>query len=210
MQVHGPHACGAYWHARAARATMPGWLVMTTWPTCGRWLRYLDGARPSTTRIWVDLVVPVVIQAAAGAGHWAAGRRQRALAEWAGAAGFGLVAWGLGTEAATAAEVREDFQRQLRDLARERGIDGPGYPQAGDSRGPPDRAVLPLVRPCFPGSFGGPQRAVAPAPPAAADGARDRLRSPEPSRMACCGRPGPCSGAGRGWPSAQPWSQPDR
>jgi hypothetical protein len=36
MQVHGPHACGAYWHARAARATMTGWLVMTTWPTCVR------------------------------------------------------------------------------------------------------------------------------------------------------------------------------
>jgi hypothetical protein len=92
-------------------------------------LRYLDGARPSTTRIWVDLVAPVVIQAAAGAGHWAAGRRQRALAEWAGAAGFGLVAWGLSTEAATAAEVREDFQRQLRDLARERGIEAPATPR---------------------------------------------------------------------------------
>ena len=25
-----------------------------------------------------------------------------------------------------------------------------------------------------------------------------------------CGRPGPCSGAGRGWPPGQPWSQPDR
>jgi len=77
----------------------------------------------------VDLVAPVVIQAAAGAGHWAAGRRQRALAEWAGAAGFGLVAWGLSTEAATAAEVREDFQRQLRDLARERGIEAPATPR---------------------------------------------------------------------------------
>ena len=65
----------------------------------------LDGARPSTTRGWVNLVAPVVVQAAAGAGHWAAGRRQRALAEWAGAAGFGLVAWGLGTEAPTPAEV---------------------------------------------------------------------------------------------------------
>jgi hypothetical protein len=34
------------------------------------------------------------------------------------------------------------------------------------------------------------------------------------SRAAVCsvssGRPGPCSGAGRGWPPAQPWSQPDR
>jgi hypothetical protein len=49
----------------------------------------LDGARPSRTLGWVSPVAPVVTQAAAGAGHWASGRRQRALAEWAGAAGFG-------------------------------------------------------------------------------------------------------------------------
>ena len=88
-------------------------------------MRLLDGARPSTARMWVNLVAPVVIQAAAGAGHWAAWRRQRALAEWAGAAGFGLIAWGAGTEAPTAAEVQEDFQRQLRDLMRKRGIKAP-------------------------------------------------------------------------------------
>jgi len=72
----------------------------------------------------VDLAAPVVIQAAAGAGHWAAGRRQRALAEWAGAAGFGLVAWGLGTEAPTPAEVQENFRRQL-DLMRKPGTPAP-------------------------------------------------------------------------------------
>jgi hypothetical protein len=88
-------------------------------------LMYLDGARPSTTRGWVPFVAPVVTQAAAGAGHWAAGRWQRALAEWASAAGFGLVAWGLGTEAPTAAEVQENFQRRLKDLMRERGIKAP-------------------------------------------------------------------------------------
>ena len=43
-------------------------------------------------------------QAAVGAGHWAAGRRRRALAAWTSAAGYGLVAWGLGTEAPTPAE----------------------------------------------------------------------------------------------------------
>src|ERR1035437_461618 len=69
----------------------------------------LDGGRPSGTRGWVNPVTPVVTQAAAGAGHWAACRRQRALAEWAGAAGFGLVAWGLGTEAPTRAEALENF-----------------------------------------------------------------------------------------------------
>ena len=91
-----------------------------------RWaaLRHLDGARPGRTLAWVHVVAPVVTQAAAGAGHWAAGRRQRALAEWAGAAGFGLVAWGLGTEASTAAEVQEDFRRQL-DLMRKPGMPAP-------------------------------------------------------------------------------------
>jgi hypothetical protein len=86
---------------------------------------YRDGARPSTARGWVNLVLPVVIQAAAGAGHWSAGRRQRALAEWAGAAGYGLVAWGLNTEAATPAEVQETSQRLLRNLAGERGVQAP-------------------------------------------------------------------------------------
>src|SRR5690349_7705365 len=95
-----------------------------------RWaaLRYLDGARPSRASVWVSLVAPAVTQAAAGAGHWAAGRRQRALAEWAGAAGFGLIAWGLGTEAPTAAEVQESFRRQL-DLMRKPGTQAPASPR---------------------------------------------------------------------------------
>jgi hypothetical protein len=88
-------------------------------------LPLLDGGRPSGTRGWVSTVAPVVTQAAAGAGHWAAGRRQRALAEWAGAAGFGLVAWGLGTEAPTGAEALENLaalggmdDEQRRDFLR--------------------------------------------------------------------------------------------
>jgi hypothetical protein len=81
----------------------------------------LDGYRPSGTRGWVSPVSLVVTQAAAGAGHWAAGRRQRALAEWAGAAGFGLVAWGLGTETPTPAEAL----RQQRDLLRKLGAETP-------------------------------------------------------------------------------------
>jgi hypothetical protein len=88
-------------------------------------LMLLDGARPSTTRGWVNPVAPVVVQAAAGAGHWSAGRRQRALAEWAGAAGFALVAWGLGTETPTTAEVEENIRRQLRDLVRKHGTQAP-------------------------------------------------------------------------------------
>ena len=91
-----------------------------------RWalMLLLDGGRPSRTLGWVSLVAPVVTQAAAGAGHWAAGRRQRALAEWAGAAGFGLVAWGLGTEAPTRAEVEENIQQQ-KDLLRKPGTKAP-------------------------------------------------------------------------------------
>jgi hypothetical protein len=72
----------------------------------------LDGARPSGPLEWVSPVIPVVTQAAIGAGHWASGRRQRALAAWASAAGSGLVAWGLGTEAPTRAEAQQNIEQQ--------------------------------------------------------------------------------------------------
>src|SRR5215467_5442490 len=77
-------------------------------------LLVLDGTRPTGALEWVPGVAPVVTQAAVGAGHWAAGRRQRALAAWTSAAGFGLVAWGLGTEAPPRAEV-ERIRRQQQD-----------------------------------------------------------------------------------------------
>ncbi len=70
---------------------------------------------------------PVVTQAAVGAGHWACGRRRRALAAWASAAGFGLVAWGLGTEASARAEL----DNLLRELgARAPAADGTDTPTA--------------------------------------------------------------------------------
>lgn len=96
-----------------------GWLL-------GRVLlvSHLDGTRPSGIGEWVSPVVPVVTQAAVGAGHWAAGRRQRALAAWASAVGFALMAWGLGTEAPTRAEAQENIERH-KDLLRERGIPVP-------------------------------------------------------------------------------------
>jgi hypothetical protein len=128
MQVNGPRACGAYWHPRAAwgdndgmasdDSKAPSWLRLAFMPL-------LDGVRPSGTLGWVSPVAPVVTQAAVGAGHWASGRRQRALAEWAGAAGFGLVAWGLGTEAAALAEVEKNIRRQQRDLLRKLGTEAP-------------------------------------------------------------------------------------
>jgi hypothetical protein len=84
----------------------------------------LDGTRPAGISEWVSPVAPAVAQAAIGAGHWAAGRRQRALAAWTGAAGFGLVAWGLGTEAPTRAEAQQYIEQQ-KDLMRERGLKVP-------------------------------------------------------------------------------------
>ena len=84
----------------------------------------LDGVRPAGALKWVSTVEPAVTQAAVGAGHWAAGRRQRALAAWASAAGFGLMAWGLGTEAPTRAEWQEHIEQQ-KDLLRQRGLQVP-------------------------------------------------------------------------------------
>ena len=75
---------------------------------------------------WVRPVAPVVTQAAVGAGHWAAGRRRRALAAWTSAAGCGLVAWGLGTEAPTPAEARQNMQQNIQRLQREGVLRKPG------------------------------------------------------------------------------------
>jgi hypothetical protein len=99
----------------------------------------LDGTRPWGAREWVSPVAPAVTQAAVGAGHWAAGRRQRALAAWASAAGFGLVAWGLGTEASARAEV-ESIWRQQRDLLRKLGTTAPA------TAGRPTRTARQLSR----------------------------------------------------------------
>jgi hypothetical protein len=82
----------------------------------------LDGVRPLGIPEWVSCVAPFVTQAAVGAGHWAAGRWRRALAAWAAAAGFGLVAWGLGTEAPTRAEADQNIEEQ-KDLLRRRGLE---------------------------------------------------------------------------------------
>jgi hypothetical protein len=84
----------------------------------------LDGVRPSGMLGWASPVAPVVTQAAVGAGHWASGRRRRAVAAWAGAVGFALVAWGLGTEAPTRAESEMMIERH-KDRLRERGVEVP-------------------------------------------------------------------------------------
>ena len=103
---------------------------------------------------WVCPVAPVVTQAAVGAGHWAAGRRRRALAAWTSAAGYGLVAWGLGTEAPTPAEARQNMQQNIQRLQREGmlrepGHQGPGCRRDADTRGPPPGAPPIAGRPLF-------------------------------------------------------------
>ena len=108
-------------------------------------LPVLDGVRPSGVLGWVGPVVPVVTQAAVGAGHWAAGRRRRALAAWTSAAGYGLVAWGLGTEAPTPAEVRENWQQNIQRLQREGRLPKPG-PKAPAAAGTPTPAARRLER----------------------------------------------------------------
>ena len=89
-------------------------------------LPILDEVRPAGMLGWVPRVAPVVTQAAVGAGHWAAGRRQRALAAWTSAAGYGLVAWGLGTEAPTPAEARQTMEQNIQRLQREGVLPEPG------------------------------------------------------------------------------------
>ncbi len=116
-----------------------------SWPQALRVLRVaflpvLDGARPAGMLGWVPRVAPVVTQATVGAGHWAAGRRRRALAAWTSAAGYGLVAWGLGTEAPTPAEARQNMEQTMQWLQREALLREPG-PKAPAAAGPPTPAA---------------------------------------------------------------------
>ena len=108
-------------------------------------LPILDGARPSGVPGWAGPVVPVVTRAAVGAGHWAAGRRRRALAAWTSAAGYGLVAWGLGTEAPTPAEARQNTEQTMQRLQREGVLREPG-PQAPAAAGTQTPAARRLSR----------------------------------------------------------------
>jgi hypothetical protein len=118
-------------------------------------LRILDGARPSEALEWVSPVAPAVTQAAIGAGHWAAGRRRRALAAWTTAAGFGLMAWGLGAEAATKAEVEENFEQE-KDRLRKLGLQVPATAARTDiwMTRQPWRSVLDVFGPSMSVVFG--------------------------------------------------------
>jgi hypothetical protein len=104
-------------------------------------LPVLDEVRPSGMLGWVPRVAPVVTQVTVGAGHWAAGRRRRALAAWTSAAGYGLVAWGLGTEAPTPAEARQNMEQNMQRMQREGLLPEPGTkaPAAARTPGPAAR-----------------------------------------------------------------------
>jgi hypothetical protein len=117
-------------------------------------LPVLDGTRPAGMLGWVSPVAPVVTQAVVGAGHWAAGRRRRALAAWTSAAGYGLVAWGLGTETPTPAEARQTMEQNMQRLQREGLLREPGTtaPAAARTPGPAARRMerhLARVAPLF-------------------------------------------------------------
>jgi hypothetical protein len=108
-------------------------------------LPVLDEARPAGLLGWVPRIAPAVTQAAVGAGHWAAGRRRRALAAWTSAAGYGLVAWGLGTEAPTPAEARQNMEQNIQRMQREGLLGEPG-PQAPAAARTPTPAARRLER----------------------------------------------------------------
>ena len=64
------------------------------------------------------------------------GRRRRALAAWTSAAGFGLVAWGLGMEAPTPAEARQNMEQNFQRLQREGPLREPGPEAPAAARTP--------------------------------------------------------------------------
>src|ERR1700751_6093799 len=106
-------------------------------------LPLMDGTRPSGVLGWVPRVAPVVTLAAVGAGHWAAGRRRRALAAWTSAAGYGLVAWGLGTETPTPGQARATMAQNMQRLQGEGLLPEPGAkaPAAARTPGPAGRRL---------------------------------------------------------------------
>ena len=195
------------WHAGVAWATMPGWLVMTAGPRCcGRpcpfWTR--PGPRGCSGGCLVSpRLLPRLWSGAgtgppgAGVGPWPRGRALPATGWWRGA-------W---------APKRRPRPRRDRTCNRTcnrtssgcKGragcaslAPGPGCRRDADTRGPPPIAGRPLVQgrghppvqACFHCRGDGHRRVVGPALAAAADGARDRRRSPEGRDRCPLGGPG--------------------
>jgi hypothetical protein len=127
----------------------------------------------------------------------ALGRRQRALGAWASAAGSGLVAWGLGTEAPTRAEMVKNTQPH-RDLLRKLGTrlppEVPATAEAQTHLSQRSQSALSAYL-CTDLCTDRLRRAVGPAPPAAADSAHDRQRNLQHRDL--------CPGGGAGRAAAQ-------
>ena len=202
---------------------MAGWLVMTAWAQvlrralCPFW----TGAGPRGRADGCPLSLPSLPRPppgpgtgppGAGSGPWRSGQALLASGWWRGAL------------------ARKRRPRPRRDrTCREHPAAAKGPVARAWHRGPGYRrtetpaarreliAVLPLVRPWVP-----PYR-LASTVVGMVIGVPWRLRhprrltvlaiaieAPNVAHPASCGRPGPCSGAGRGSPPARPWSQPDR
>ena len=198
---------------------MTGWLVMTARPAPPyRWafMLLLDGGRPSRALGWVSLLAPA---------RYPGRRRGRALGRWTPAAGPGRVgrrcwlrASGVGPWHGSADPGRggkEKHPAALKGplLPHKPGTTGPGYRRDGNTCGPArlSRYSRRSASPCFPllaeVVIGVPWRLRHPRRLTVLAIARG---SPDVVCQCPPGRPGPCSGAGRGWRAAQPWSQPDR
>jgi len=107
-------------------ATMPGWLVMTAGTgCCGGWslCPFWTGSGPRGYPNGCPLSPPLLPRPPSGPGTGPPGADSGPW-PWASAAGFGLVAWGLGTEAPTRAEWQKYIEQQ-KDLMRKRGIQVP-------------------------------------------------------------------------------------
>ena len=176
------------WHTRAAWATMPGWLVMTAAPSCGGWscCPFWTGPGPRGRSDGCPLSPPLLPRPpsgsgtgppAAGDGPWQRGQALLASGWWRGAL------------------VRK--RRPGRGAKEHRAAKGPvarawrtgaGYRRNGNIHGPPaivEHPGRPWVL-----TTDGLRGTVGPAPPAAADCARDRRRSPARRVLRPAGAPG--------------------
>ena len=201
-QPRGGGSPGA-WHARAAWATMPGWLVMTAGPRCCGWpcpfwtrpdpRGCSDGCARSSRLLPGLLSGPGTGPPGAGGGPWPRGLALLATGWWRGT-------W-----------ARKRRPRPRRDRTCNRTSSGckgrpvapawhhgPGCRRDADTRGPPPRAPPIAVRPLVQGHGHPPCTGLLPLSwgwSSASDGARDRRRSPE--------RRDPCPLGGPGRAAAQ-------
>ena len=136
-------ACGAYWHTRAAWATMPGWLVMTARPVVAAAGLYTPGRGQALE----DARMGVPCRPRCYPGR----RRGRALGRSAPAAGPGRVgrrcwlrAGGVGPWHGSADQCRgaQKLPAAAKGPVAQARHRGPGYRRDGNTPAPPAIAVL--------------------------------------------------------------------